>query len=145
MADRSKSLVEKIVTRMSENPGEHVLNVLKAGMATVPFAGGIASLMSDYIPSSRLNRLEKLTEQVAGDLTALQDCLSRAISVAITFDEWFALLCLCASGGGKAKPDFLALPVIPAVLAFDFSDSCTALKKQRFSNPPRVKDEGLWY
>jgi hypothetical protein len=34
---------------------------------------------------------------------------------------------------------------MPAVLTFGFSDSCTALKKQRFSNPPRVKDEGLWY
>jgi len=33
---------------------EHVLNVVKAALSAAPIAGAIASLMSDYIPSSSL-------------------------------------------------------------------------------------------
>jgi hypothetical protein len=48
--------------------GEHILNIFKAALATVPFAGGISSLITDYIPSSRSRRLEEFAEQVAEDL-----------------------------------------------------------------------------
>lgn len=53
--------------------GEHLLNVFKAVLASAPLCGGIASLMSDYIPSRRLERLESFAQRVAGDLDALKD------------------------------------------------------------------------
>jgi hypothetical protein len=52
---------------------EHILNILKAGLSAAPFAGAIASLMTDYIPSSRAQRLEQFAEQIAEDLLRLQD------------------------------------------------------------------------
>lgn len=73
MSEHENSLVEKVRMVASSNPGEHILNVLKAGLATAPFCGGIASLMSDYIPSSKMRRLEKFAEQVATDLNELRD------------------------------------------------------------------------
>lgn len=47
---------------------EHLVNVLKAALATAPFCGGIASLMTDYIPSRRVKRLEQFAAQVGQDL-----------------------------------------------------------------------------
>ena len=44
---------------------EHVVNGITAILATVPFAGGIASLISDYIPSQRELRLQEFTESIA--------------------------------------------------------------------------------
>ncbi|HVN31644.1 MAG TPA: hypothetical protein VMT45_06620 [Thermoanaerobaculaceae bacterium] len=52
---------------------EHLLSVLKAALATAPFCGGIASLMTDYIPSRRVKRLEQFANQVGQDLEALRE------------------------------------------------------------------------
>jgi len=52
---------------------EHILNILKAGLSAAPFTGAIASLMTDYIPTSRANRLEQFAEQIAEDLLRLQN------------------------------------------------------------------------
>jgi hypothetical protein len=52
---------------------EHILNIIKAGLSTAPFTGGIASLMTDYIPAARVRRLEQFAEAVANDLRRLQD------------------------------------------------------------------------
>jgi len=52
---------------------EHILYIIKAGLSAAPFVGAIASLMSDYIPTSRAKRLEEFTEQIAKDLLRLQD------------------------------------------------------------------------
>jgi hypothetical protein len=52
---------------------EHLLNIIKAGLATAPFTGGIASLMTDYIPSRKQKRLEEFTEQLAANLERLQN------------------------------------------------------------------------
>jgi hypothetical protein len=52
---------------------EHLLNIIKAALSAAPFAGAIASLMSDYIPNSRVARLEEFAEQIAQDLLRLQD------------------------------------------------------------------------
>lgn len=52
---------------------EHLVNVFKAILATAPFCGGIASLMSDYIPSRRMKRLEDFAADVARDLNALRE------------------------------------------------------------------------
>jgi hypothetical protein len=53
--------------------GEHILNILKAVLSVTPFASAIASLMTDYIPSARSQRLEQFAEQIAEDLLHLQD------------------------------------------------------------------------
>jgi hypothetical protein len=59
---------------MREVPaGEHILNIFKAILATVPFTGAISSLITDYIPSSRVRRLENFAEQVAEDLKRVSD------------------------------------------------------------------------
>ena len=47
---------------------EHILNIVKAALSAAPLAGAIASLMSDYIPSSRLNRIEEFARSIAEDL-----------------------------------------------------------------------------
>ena len=59
MADDSKSLTQILEERNASSPVEHILNVIKAGLATAPFCGGIASLMNDYIPSSKQNKLPR--------------------------------------------------------------------------------------
>ncbi len=73
MTDDSKSLATNIKDRNATPPAEHILNVIKAGLATAPFLGGIASLMTDYIPTSKQNRLEQFAERIAADLEELQE------------------------------------------------------------------------
>lgn len=52
---------------------EHILNIIKAGLSAAPFAGAIASLMSDYIPTARAQRLEDFAETIAADMLRLQN------------------------------------------------------------------------
>jgi hypothetical protein len=71
MSEKQESHVtlQRIVKSAAEsNVGEAILNIFKAGLATAPLFGGIASLMTDYIPSSRLKRLEQFASDVAEDL-----------------------------------------------------------------------------
>ncbi len=72
MSDENKGLSVKNEGKNSSSPVEHILNILKAGLSTAPFCGGIASLMSDYIPSTKQKRIETFTELVASDLEKLQ-------------------------------------------------------------------------
>jgi hypothetical protein len=58
---------------MAASAAEHFLNIFKAALATAPFCGGIAQLLSDYIPSARLRRLETFARQTAEDMNRLQD------------------------------------------------------------------------
>lgn len=55
---------------------EVVLTALKAGLASAPFAGGVASLLSDTIPSARLRRLEDFARHIGEDLRRLEDRVS---------------------------------------------------------------------
>jgi len=52
---------------------EHIINGIKAVLANVPIGSGIASLISDYIPSQRELRLIEFTESISKDLSELQD------------------------------------------------------------------------
>jgi hypothetical protein len=52
---------------------ETVLNIFKAVLSTTPFTGGIASLITDYIPSSRFRRVEEFAQQFAEDLKSVAD------------------------------------------------------------------------
>src|ERR1044071_6781967 len=66
---KNKASLTNIETRLSSiNSVELIVNIFKAVLSTVPFGGGIASLMTDYIPSSRLRRLEDFANQTAKDL-----------------------------------------------------------------------------
>ena len=70
----NESALEKWERRKAEGLPitEHILNILKAGLSAAPFSGAIASLMTDYIPSSKTRRLEEFAEQIAEDLLRLQ-------------------------------------------------------------------------
>jgi hypothetical protein len=58
---------------MTSGTTEAILNIFKATLATAPFCGGIASLISDYIPSAKFQRLEEFAQQIADDLLELSD------------------------------------------------------------------------
>ncbi len=72
---------------------DHLVNILKAGFATAPWCGGVASLLSDYIPSQKQRRLESFVTQLAVDLNQIQDKINAdAIStdeLAFVFEECF--------------------------------------------------------
>ena len=95
MSEQESSLLKKVERIASSNPGEYILNVLKAGLATAPFCGGIASLMSDYIPSSKMRRLEAFAERLAADMTELQDRVDEA---QILTDEFAFIFEKCFRG-----------------------------------------------
>ena len=95
MSDQENPLAKKVGRVASSNPGEHILNVLKAGLATAPFCGGIASLMSDYIPSAKMRRLEAFAEQFAKDMNELQDRVNEA---KILSDEFAFIFEKCFRG-----------------------------------------------
>jgi hypothetical protein len=71
LKDRSRRSIERLV--INSNLAEVILNIFKAGLSTAPFCGGIASLMTDYIPSARALRLEQFAAQTASDLSRLAD------------------------------------------------------------------------
>lgn len=68
--------LEKLTT--SSSTTEAILNIFKATLATAPFCGGIASLITDYIPSARFQRLENFAEQIAEDLLKLSDRINES-------------------------------------------------------------------
>jgi hypothetical protein len=74
--ERVLQRVERTVT--GAPAAEHILNIFKAVLGTVPFAGGISSLITDYIPSSRFQRLEEFAQQVAEDLKRVGDKVNEA-------------------------------------------------------------------
>ena len=73
MSEEPNALIQKIKQAAASGATEHLVNIIKAGLATAPFCGGIASLMSDYIPSSKFQRLEQFAEKIAQDLNKLQN------------------------------------------------------------------------
>jgi hypothetical protein len=48
-----KSLIDRAEQAASTTVVDHIVNALVAGLATVPFAGGFASLFSEYMPSAK--------------------------------------------------------------------------------------------
>ena len=73
--DDEKSVVLKKLKNlpMTSGAAKTILNIFKATLATAPFCGGIASLISDYIPSARFQRVEEFAQQIADDLLELSD------------------------------------------------------------------------
>lgn len=68
------SVLKKVRSAASERPaGEHMLNLLKAGLASFPVGASIASLLTDSIPSQRLKGLDEFVNDLAKDLNRLSD------------------------------------------------------------------------
>lgn len=84
--------------KQSKNITEHLINVFKAAAATAPFCGGIASLMSDYIPSSRSKRLEEFAKQIAEDFERLQHKINEDL---IKTDEFAFIFERCFRGASE--------------------------------------------
>ena len=60
--------MERIERTLARSPvAETMLNVFKAALSTAPFTGGLASLITDYIPSSRFRRLEEFAQRAGID------------------------------------------------------------------------------
>ena len=74
---------------------DHIVNAIKAILSTVPFGGGLASLMSDYIPSSKHSRIIDFTKQIASDFQRLEDKIDE---VKIKTDEFAYILESCYKG-----------------------------------------------
>ena len=73
--ENKENLLQEIKNAATGKISEHIINIFKAAVATAPFCGGIASLMSDYIPSTKFRRLEAFTKQIVDDLQKLQDSI----------------------------------------------------------------------
>jgi hypothetical protein len=81
-----------------KRPKEHILNIIKAALSTAPFGGGIASLMTDYIPSMKEKRLEEFVREIAADLKSLQE---RIDEETIQTDEFAFVLERCFRGAAE--------------------------------------------
>jgi len=67
-----KNKLMKKLDHIKLSPGtEHVLNIIKAALASFPVGASIASLMTDYIPNSKFRRLEEFIFRIADDLRRL--------------------------------------------------------------------------
>jgi hypothetical protein len=95
MPEETNALIQKIKQAAASGTTEHIVNILKAGLTTTPFCGGIASLMSDYIPSSKFQRLEQFAKKIAEDLNTLQNQVDEA---KIQTDEFAFLFENCFRG-----------------------------------------------
>ncbi|MBM1558546.1 hypothetical protein JQV19_17670 [Sulfitobacter mediterraneus] len=96
---QKKNPVEKLEkVEAPKNASEHLLNLLKATLSTIPFGGGIASLMTDYIPSMKQERLEKFVQEVSDDLRSLQDRINEDT---IHTDEFAFIFEKCFKGAAE--------------------------------------------
>jgi len=90
--DKALNRMKSLTTGTSAR--EHLTNVMKAILANFPIGAGIASLMSDYIPSRKLERLTEFAEKAAEDLKRLSDEVLeerlKTDSFAFVFEECFA-------------------------------------------------------
>mgnify|MGYP001609366208 CR=1 FL=1 len=73
--EKEKSVLEKNLNELNQRSsfGEHIVNIIKAILASAPFTGGLSSLITDYIPNSKQKRLEEFAKQVAEDLLKVKD------------------------------------------------------------------------
>jgi len=123
MNEQKSPLVKKIERIVNNSKAENILNVLKVGLATTPFCGGIATLMSDYIPSGKQRRLEAFAEKLAADLTELQDRVDEA---KLLTDEFAFLFERCFRGVAEnyhtTKLEAFRAILINAAIGSDFSE-----------------------
>jgi hypothetical protein len=151
MDNGSDSAIRSLSGLRPSGVAEHLLRVVKAGLASTPFCGGIASLMSDYIPSRRFKRLEEFAEQIASDLGRLQ---ARVEQGRIQTEEYAFVFERCFRGAAEfPQPDkraafrgILVNSVLPTNLTQDEREfflntverlSAVHLRILRFMGDPR--------
>jgi len=124
MRKEKKNLLHEIKKEASGNIGEHLLKIFKAAAATTPFCGGIASLMSDYIPSGKFQRLEEFAKQIAKDLGELSNRIDEKITqtddFAFIFEQCFRGV---AENYQKEKLEAFRAILINSALAIDYSQN----------------------
>jgi len=98
MNKTSKRALEALEHAAPPSLGHHLLTIMKAVLASTPFCGGIASLMSDYIPSRRVKRLEDFARQVAEDLNAVMEA---AQAERLETDEYAFIFERCFLGASQ--------------------------------------------
>lgn len=76
MNDPTHELAKQAQNLGKQTGGDHVANIVKAALNAVPVVGGpIASLIDDYIPESRQKRVEKFSQDLADELSRVQESL----------------------------------------------------------------------
>jgi hypothetical protein len=110
---------------------EHLVNIVKAGLATAPFCGGIASLMSDYIPSAKQRRLEEFVGTIAEDLNRLQAHVPKEFLIT---DEYAYIFEQCLKGAAdnyqKERLEAFRGILVHSAMATDVTED----EKQYFLN-----------
>ncbi len=76
----------------------HLVNVAKAVFASLPFSGGIASLMSDYIPNTKTYRIELFMQDLAEDLKNQQTFIDEKV---FHTDEFAYIFESCLRGAAE--------------------------------------------
>lgn len=72
--NKKNKLVKEVKEIIKSTPiGEHVFNIFRAALASVPIGASFASLLKDYIPDARFKRIDGFARQVAEDLKRLSD------------------------------------------------------------------------
>lgn len=108
-----------VPSRVGTPAVEHLTNIIKAGLATAPFCGGLASLMTDYIPSARQARLEAFASTLAPDLERLQKHVDEET---IKTDEFAFILEKCFRGAAenyqKEKPEAFRGMLVNTAIGF---------------------------
>lgn len=86
------NLPSRIHRIASSESRDHVINVIKAGLNAIPCVGGvIASLIDDYIPKFKEERLRKLLDDLSKDAQAMGEKLS-SIQEEYVHSEEYAFL-----------------------------------------------------
>jgi hypothetical protein len=94
--EKAKDTLKKVERLVAgSNVAETILNIFKAGLSTAPFCGGIASLITDYIPSARFIRVEQFAKDVADDMSSFKEQIK---SEYIKTDEFAFMFEKCFRG-----------------------------------------------
>ncbi len=98
MASEENKGIDTIKKFVSLEANENLVNVFKAVISNFPVGSGIASLMSDFIPSKRLLRLEEFSKNVADDLEYFKESIKEEI---ITTEEFAYVFEECFRGASQ--------------------------------------------
>ena len=104
---------------------------MEATLSTIPFTGGLSSLISDYIPSQRLIRLEEFTKNIANDLLKQKDEINESY---IKTDEFAFIFEKCFKGAVEnyQKEKIIAFKAILINSLIDFD--ITQTEKEYYLN-----------
>jgi len=94
MSNINNKLVKGIKEELkSSSATEHIFRIITAVLASVPIGASFAALIKDYIPNSKLRRIEDFAKRIAEDLKRLEDKLDKNYilkdEVAYMFEQAF--------------------------------------------------------